>query len=156
MTKVRMLMFDENMRNVTKENVELGGDIISKIDEVIDRQNIVKRKILIVMFAVLAISSDLAVVYLIKNGYQVPLRSGLLALLCCVVSFGITRVTDRITLIAKKRKKVQEIENEINDYLQLKGSLKTVKIINSRYVNHMLLATRFDTYSLLIELKNKK
>ena len=58
MTKVRMLMFDENMRNVTKENVELGGDIISKIDEVIDRQNIVKRKILIVMFAVLAISSD--------------------------------------------------------------------------------------------------
>jgi len=72
MTKVTMVMFDENMNNVSNEYVELGGDIVSKVNGILSKQNMVKRKILILLFAILAITSDMIAIYLIKSGYNVP------------------------------------------------------------------------------------
>lgn len=130
--------------------------IVSRVDSIINQQNIEIRKIFIFIFTILSIFSDLIVLSLLKKGYHIPISLNYLALVCCSCSFLIIRFLDNCMIFTTKKKRILEIETQLNGYLKTNGSKHTVKIINSRFARHMLLATRFNQFSLLIELTDKK
>jgi hypothetical protein len=141
--RVKMVLLDENKKNITKENVELGGILAFKINEIINKQNKDRTRSFVLAFVSISVWLDLFIIALcysewISFGFfkVAPfIISTMIFLLFIFYDFCIARKT--------KKERVLKIEENINEYLENCGLQKTVKIMDSFLVTHSNFAHRF-------------
>ncbi len=150
-----MILLDENKNNITKENVELGGILAFKVNEIIDKQNAVRKRNFIFAFVSISIWLELFMFTLcysewISFGFFEAAPSILTSIIFLLFIFF-----DFCTARKSKKERVIKIEKSINEYLKNRGLQKTVKIMDTSFVTGMLMVTRLDEFSLVIKIKEK-
>lgn len=151
-----MIAYDENKNDVTEENLSFFGDIAYQINKIVNEQNFRRRNILMKELGILSIIIDLFLIQMIKDEVITNKLVSFLPLIACTAALLITHILDWFIVLFIRKKQIEKIEEEINCYLNNKGVSKTIRLMNLRLISHMLLVTRCEDFSVMLEFKDIK